>query len=191
MAAPEATRPGAARSVRPADARRPFHVPVIVGISAGIYAGSLAICGMLQIETDRALIEDRRPVADAIQTLGAHHDRMAAELLVATQRYADAAGDYEAAAADTAQLRKRLDALKRRLVAIDSIAFDTSAVTGAPSHGNGYGGGSAGGSTSGRSTGGGGGGGGGAAAPRTAPLPPPPAAAPPPTNGSTGASGAP
>jgi hypothetical protein len=167
---------------------RPLHVPVIVGLSAGMYAGTLAICSLLQFDVDRQLVEDRRPVADAIAALGMHGEEMTARLRTATERYAAAADGYDEMTVDSARLRRQLDALARRVTAIDRIQLDTASLVGpAPVSRPWYGGGW----TSSGSTGSTSRGSGGGTAPRAAPAPPPPAAAPPPKNGSTGASGAP
>ena len=83
MTEPAAAFPSAARRATPALAvvpprtvarpaaatRRPIHVVVAVGLTAGLYAVSLAGVTALQAMSDARLAEDRAPAADAIARL--------------------------------------------------------------------------------------------------------------------------
>jgi hypothetical protein len=193
------TKTSAATAVRRVETRRPLHIPVIVGVSAGLYAASLVACNTLQFATDRALIADRQPVAEAIDALRSHHARMTETLAAATERYSEAVGGYEGLTSDTEALRGRLAALAQEIAAIEAIGFDTSAlggsggpirtVSGAGSSSRSSG---SGGST--KSSGGGAttsSGGASVSLPKVAPAPAPQPAAPPATTATTGASGAP
>ena len=160
--------------------RRPYHVGVAIGLTTGAYAISLMAASTLQIQHDRAIIEDRAPVADAITILGDHHDDMRMRLEMARARYTVGADGYGA-------LITRLDAMRDRLTAMDKTVTAIEKANGAlaariPGVPNGGGRSSTGSSSGSRGT--------GTTAPRTVPAAPPPVAAPP-TSGSTGASGKP
>jgi hypothetical protein len=108
-------------STRLADLRRATHLPVIVGLSAGLYAASLTAVSVLQIDADRAAIAQRDPVAEAIDSLAQHHQRMADALTDATQRYGDAVDTYRVVAADSAETRARLDELARAVAEVEAV----------------------------------------------------------------------
>ncbi len=113
--APPATR-------RPsAETRRPYHLGVALGLTASVYAGSLAAVSLLQIEHDRGLIVDRQPVSDAIVMLGRHHDEMASSLEQAGTDFEDASKRYGKVAADYQKLHTALVSLGRKLQAIDAL----------------------------------------------------------------------
>jgi hypothetical protein len=119
-------KPAVAVTERPTETRRPYHVGVALGLTAGIYAGSLAAVSMLQFDHDRVLIADRRPVSDAIALLGRHHDEMAARLEQAgavfgdaSLRYDDLATGLQALHADVVDLSGKLAKINR-LAAIDA-----------------------------------------------------------------------
>jgi hypothetical protein len=173
------TKPGAAGTTP----KRPYHVGVAVGLTTGIYAASLLVTTRLQIDADRAVIQDRSPVEAAISALGDHHDWMDARMDDARAQYAMGATGYD-------QLQERLAKLDQRLARLDTVLgsveqlsasirtglnLPTARTTSTGSSGRPVTGGSTGGT-----------GGGTSKAPKP-PAPPPP----PPTGGSTGASGAP
>jgi hypothetical protein len=109
--------------VKRVEARRPLHLPVIVGISAGLYAGSLVVASGLQFAADRQAIADRQPVADAIGVLGRHHDTMATALQAATARYGDAVAAYGDLSSDTQGLQERLARLTHQVAAIEAMTI--------------------------------------------------------------------
>jgi hypothetical protein len=121
--APAAREARASAAKRPpADPRRPYHVGVALGLTAGVYATSLAAVSLLQIDRDRALIADRQPVSDAIVELGRHHDDMEARLAQAGAVYDDASARYEALANDLQAVHSDVVRLGRTLQAIDRVA---------------------------------------------------------------------
>ncbi|OGO57244.1 MAG: hypothetical protein A2V84_02230 [Chloroflexi bacterium RBG_16_70_13] len=95
----------------PAERKVPYHIGVAIGLSTGAYALSLAAVTNLQIDHDRELIDDRRPVQDAIALLGAYHGRMAAELEEARTQYESGSQDYGVLTARLAELRADLERL--------------------------------------------------------------------------------
>ena len=166
--------------------RRPYHLGVAVGVTTGAYAISLMAASTLQIQHDRALIEDRQPVAEAIVLLGDHHDDMRTRLDLARARYAVGADSYGV-------LISRLDAMRAHLAAMDKTVTAIERANGvlaASIPGAAGGTGHAGSGSTGSSGSRGGSSGSGSTPPRTVPAAPPPVAQPP-TSGSTGASGKP
>jgi hypothetical protein len=76
--------------------RTPVHVAAALGISAGIYALSLAGVTSLQAATNAQLAADRAPAAEAIAKLKATHDALDAGLARLDNVYAGAASSYSA-----------------------------------------------------------------------------------------------
>ena len=103
------------------DARRPAHLVVLLGASAGMYAVSLAGVTALQAATDRAVIDDRAPLDAATTSLAGGHDALESDLDRATRAYGDAAAGYD-------RLGPRLDAMEESL---DALAGSVSQVSGA------------------------------------------------------------
>lgn len=106
---------------RLAETRRPYHLGVALGLTAGVYACSLAAVSLLQIDRDRALIADRQPVNDAIELLGRHHDDMAADLDRAGAVFEDASSRYGALAGDLQELHSDVVRLSKKLQAINGL----------------------------------------------------------------------
>jgi hypothetical protein len=103
------------------DARRPTHLAVLLGASAGIYAVSLAGVTALQSATDQARIDARAPIDSATLSLSGGHDAIETELDRADRAYAEAAARYD-------RLGPRLDGLGTSL---DALAGTVSQVSGA------------------------------------------------------------
>jgi hypothetical protein len=103
------------------DARRPLHLAVLLGASAGIYAASLAGVAALQSASDQALIDDRAPLDSATSSLASGHDALDADLARAAQAYSEAAARYD-------RLTPQLDGMESSL---DALAGSVSTVSGA------------------------------------------------------------
>ena len=104
------------------DARRPAHLAVLVGASAGIYAASLAGITALQSATDQATIENRRPLGVAADALSGGHNILEADLTRAARAYGDAASRYDAVAARLAELETSLDSLAGSVTQVTGAA---------------------------------------------------------------------
>jgi len=115
--------PAAARKPASSEPRRPYHIGVLVGLSTGMYALSLAAVTTLQVASDQALIEEREPVRDAIGLLADHHDRMAARLDAANRRYEEASGGYDDLADRLATVHEEIEGLGRTVTTIEGSAF--------------------------------------------------------------------
>jgi hypothetical protein len=103
------------------DARRPTHLAVLLGASAGVYAVTLAGVTVLQSATDQALIDARTPVDSATISLSGGHDTLESELDLADRALGEAAERYD-------RLAPRLDGLETSL---DTLAGTVSQVGGA------------------------------------------------------------
>ena len=88
--------------------RRPVHLAVVVGLSAGAYAVSLAGVTTLQSASDQHLMAANGPAADAAQQLRSEHDRL-------DDRLVAAASGYDAAAAAYSEISDQLTAMESRL----------------------------------------------------------------------------
>jgi hypothetical protein len=102
--------------------RRPFHVLVAIGASAGVYAASLVAVTALQIQHDQDVIADRRPVLDAIEILGQNHGSIEQRLTRARSAFNDAIGEYGDLAHGLQGLRQGLTALDRQVAAAEALA---------------------------------------------------------------------
>jgi hypothetical protein len=108
--AAESARPAKA-GARTKEARRPHHVGVLLGLSAGAYAIALAGVTGLQSATDQATIAVRQPALSTLEAVAIEHDRLERELEAARAGLAVAGDGYEAAAAQVAGLQARLESL--------------------------------------------------------------------------------
>ena len=102
-----------------ATSRRPYHLGVAIGFSAGIYATSLAAVTMLQVDQDRRVVSDREPVGDAIDLLADHHDAMEEDLAAARTVFDEASGRYASVVADIGTLHTSVKRLGRTIARIE------------------------------------------------------------------------
>ena len=116
-----AARPAAARPA--AATRRPIHVVVAVGMTAGLYAVSLAGVTALQSATDAQLAADRAPAAGAVAQLKGTHDAMESGLARLAGAYTKAADGYRAITDGIAGHEQALTALEQQVrAAAGSVA---------------------------------------------------------------------
>ena len=121
--APATRDPGSGSRSGAAGPRRHYHIGVAIGLSAGVYAGSLAAVTMLQVDHDKGLIADRRPVGDAIALLGEHHDAMAADLELASLVYEEASRQYGAVVSGVGDLHDDVERLGKAVSRIEGSAL--------------------------------------------------------------------
>jgi hypothetical protein len=81
---------------RPRSISLPAHVGVLIGVSAGAYALSLAAVTGLQAGSERAIRAEREPVAAAIERLATQGGQLNARLEEARAAYEAAAARYAA-----------------------------------------------------------------------------------------------
>ncbi len=108
---------------RSVETRRPLHVGVLLGLSAGAYAVALAGVTGLQSATDQATIAAREPAVAAVEAAAAEHDRLEALLADARAALASASGDYEAQVARVADLQARLETLAAAVGALEGATL--------------------------------------------------------------------
>ena len=105
-------------AARPAAAtRRPIHVAVAVGMTAGLYALSLAGVTALQSATDAQLAADRAPAAGAVAQLKSTHDAMEGNLDKLAAAYAKVANGYRAITDGIVGHEQALAALRQQVEA--------------------------------------------------------------------------
>ena len=102
--------------------RRPLHLAVALGVSAGVYAASLAGVTTLEAGQEAALAADRAPAADALATLRAHNDRLAAQVEAAAAAFDAAAGGYRRIASGLDRLDRHLAKLGATVARIEGAA---------------------------------------------------------------------
>jgi hypothetical protein len=105
----------------------PAHVAVLLGLSAGGYALSLAAVTGLQASSEAALQAERAPVAAAIQALVAQHSQLEADLSAARDAYGSAAAIYAASGSGFAEMEVRLNDLAAAVTEINGSASSLSA----------------------------------------------------------------
>ena len=127
-----ALRPGAeakpgiearpAAVARQAAARRPVHVAVAVGVSAGLYAASLAGVTALQAGSDAGLAAERAPAAAARPARRGSHDAAEAAAARIEASYANASSAYQAVADGIALHEASLGELGKQVKAVEGSA---------------------------------------------------------------------
>ena len=117
---------GRETSARPAprstERRRPVHIAVVVGISAGAYAASLAGVTALQAASDRQLSDTNAPARDAIASIAAEHDRLDQRLTAAGTAYGSAASAYADIVDRMTGVETRLGSLARQVKQVEGSA---------------------------------------------------------------------
>ena len=107
---------------RGAEARRPLHLAVVVGLSAGAYAAALAGVATFQVASDRELAAANAPAADALALLIVEHDRLESRLAGAGSRYGLTAGAYSDITDQLARLEDRLGELAAAVKTVEGSA---------------------------------------------------------------------
>lgn len=119
--------PGVARPA--AQTRRPVHVAVALGVTAGLYAVSLAGVTALQAGTNAQLAAERAPAAAAVDALRTGHDQAEAELARITAGFNGAAATYQQIADDIAGHEGALGLLGKQVAAVEGSAASLRAPT--------------------------------------------------------------
>ncbi len=114
-----ATRAGT-RTAAPA--RRPVHVVVAIGVTAGLYAVSLAGVSALQAGTDARLAAERAPAAAAVDALRTSHDQAEAQLARLAAGFSGAAVTYRQIADDIAGHEAALGLLGTQVATVEGSA---------------------------------------------------------------------
>ena len=102
--------------------RRPLHIGVFLGLSAGAYALSLAGVTALQAQAEAATAADRNPTAQALAGLAAQHDSLEADALRASRAYERATSAYDRVSQAQADAEIQLGQLATIVKAVDGAA---------------------------------------------------------------------
>jgi len=100
----------------------PAHLGVILGLSTGAYALTLAAVTGLQASAEATARTERAPTVAAIEDLVAGHDRLGARLDAARAAYESAAGTYADAGIEVADLEARLAELAAAVTQVSGTA---------------------------------------------------------------------
>jgi hypothetical protein len=104
------------------DPRRPLHLGVFLGLSAGAYALGLACVTALQAQAEATIVNDRAPTAEAISQLAAQNDSLERNARHAAQTYSWATGAYARVGQTLAEVEARLGELAQTVEAVDGAA---------------------------------------------------------------------
>ena len=104
------------------EARRPFHLGVFLGLSAGAYAISLAAVTAFQAQSELVVAADRAPAARAIAELAAGHDTLESRASIAGQAYGRASVAYDAVGRTLSDVEVRLSDLAGVVGEVDGAA---------------------------------------------------------------------
>ena len=102
--------------------RRPVHLAVLVGASAGVYALSLAGVTALQSASDARLAADRGPASHAVDIVAAGHDGLQSSIDGATGAFTVAADRYATLADRLTAMEASLDKLGQRVAKVSGAA---------------------------------------------------------------------
>lgn len=109
-------------ATRPTETRRPIHIAVVIGISAGAYAASLAGVTALQAASNQQLEDANAPARDAISAIVAEHDRLDQRLTAAGTAYGSAAAAYADIVDRMTGVEMRLGSLARQVKKVEGSA---------------------------------------------------------------------
>ena len=109
--------------------RRPIHLAVTVGVTASLYAVSLAGVTALQHDNDGRLAAERAPAGAAVETLRSANDALDADLAALSAGFTDASASYRAIAAGIGDHEAALASLGKRVAAVEGSASSLSVPT--------------------------------------------------------------
>jgi hypothetical protein len=112
----------ARRKASGAEPRRPYHLGVAIGLSAGVYATSLAAVTLLQVDQDRSVAADRQPVGDSISLLADHHDSMEADIAAAQTVFEQASSRYASVVSDIGDVHTSVKRLGKTIARIEGTS---------------------------------------------------------------------
>lgn len=111
-----------------ADKRRPLHLAVVVGVSASMYAVSLAAVTGLQSAQNAHIDADHAPVADVVDRLDAANNDLETRLGAAGAAFDASASAFSAVADRVARFEARLKVLAGTVATIhgSSVSLPSS-----------------------------------------------------------------
>lgn len=124
VARPETAAAGRpiARPKAKAETRRPIHLAVVVGLSAGAYALSLAGVTALQASSEQSLADGYAPTADAVSLMRSKHDQLEVRLAAAAAAYDQAAASYDQVTGQLKGYEAGLGALAKQVTKVKGSA---------------------------------------------------------------------
>jgi hypothetical protein len=111
----------------------PAHVAVLLGLSTGAYALSLAFVSGLQASSEAALAAERAPALATIDAVDHAYARLEADLQAARSAYEASAAAYAATGTGFADVEARLADLAKAVAAINGTAASMPASVRLPS----------------------------------------------------------
>ena len=102
--------------------RRPIHVAVTVGVTASLYAVSLAGVTALQHDSNSRLTAERAPAAAAVEALRGANDALEADLALLGAGFSGASDAYRAIADGIGAHKSALASLGKRVAAVEGSA---------------------------------------------------------------------
>ena len=115
-----------------ASPRRPIHLGIAVGISASVYAVSLAAVTGLQSAQSAQLATDRAPLADAAARLDASNALLDSRLTAARDAFNASAAAFTNVAGDLGGFERRLRSLAGTVAVIHGSAVSLPAAGAIP-----------------------------------------------------------
>lgn len=115
------------------DGRHPYHVGVFLGLSAGLYAVSLAGVTALQSGSDQAVAAERATSAAAIEAMKAGHDDLDRRVSAAVASYQSATAAYQRTADALAALETELGKASASVAGVTGSAASVPAQLSLPS----------------------------------------------------------
>ena len=104
------------------DPKRPLHLGVFLGLSAGAYATGLAAVTWLQVQSETALLDSRAPAVRTIEALAAQNDSIASSAQRAGVTYRRATDAYDLVAQTLVEVEAQLADLGGLVGAVDGAA---------------------------------------------------------------------
>jgi len=104
------------------DRRFPTHLAVLVGVSAGAYAVSVAGVAALQAHADARLTAERAPFGQAADAAAADHDSLEAAVEIAARRYLELTSRYDQLGGRITTVEDALDSLATRAATLTESA---------------------------------------------------------------------
>jgi hypothetical protein len=106
-----------------ADQRRPYHLGVTIGLTAGLYAVSLAGVTALQAIQDADIAAAQAPTADLVGRLSTGHDDLEARVDAITASFNEAAGSYGNFGSSLDRLEAGLRSIGRRVAGVQGASI--------------------------------------------------------------------
>jgi hypothetical protein len=113
--------------------KAPLHVPIALGVTAGIYAVSLAGVTGLQHQADAAVAAGHQPMSDALSGLARERASLEANLRSTVDSLNAASAGYAATLDDSAALDASVAALAAQVQAATGAAAKVPATSSLPS----------------------------------------------------------